>query len=145
MQIIARWIQLGWQQQMPKRPELCQSGGYPKMEETSLHAALQWSTLGISFSASSQEHIQHLCRCQTILHSPLSERSAVPTSSGSTHLRWLHAIKCWWIQCIPQLTLTPLSASTAYFGPFTRVADLLSRRSLSSVDTHRLVVPISSW
>jgi len=30
-----------------------------------------------------------------------------------------------------------------YLGPFTLVADLPSRRSLRSVDTHRLVVPTS--
>ena len=30
-----------------------------------------------------------------------------------------------------------------YLGPFTCVADLLSRRSLRSVGTNRLVVPIS--
>jgi len=36
-----------------------------------------------------------------------------------------------------------LGFAPGYLGPFTRVADLPSRRSLRSVDTNRLVVPTS--
>jgi len=37
----------------------------------------------------------------------------------------------------------PRTCAGVYFGPFTRIADLPSRRSLRSVGTNRLVVPTS--
>jgi len=45
---------------------------------------------------------------------------------------------------VPRVRLLTCGLAPGYLGPFTRVADLPSRRSLRSIDTDRLVVPYTS-